>query len=144
MSFSLSPQSKQASLALLQKCNELSERYGLALTEGQMLALQSARREALESAGRLEFGEGVMGKLVYAFCDSPYITRQNYFETLLALQDDFYAFKSELDEQLSDDELIEGMLRVFHGKAQGSLEFLEGVSLGALYRAALGRDEIEE
>lgn len=127
-----------AAMQELDACNELSIHFGLALTGQQMLRLTEQRFQALKSTGRIEFGEGVLKKLVIAFCDSPYITQSNYEETLSELQDIFYYFKSESGDTLSDDELIEAMKSVFDGKAQGSLEYLAGTALENLCRIIRG------
>lgn len=69
---------RQAALAdRLQKSNEVSERYGLSLSESQTRSLVLAEAESLRAAGRLEFGEGILPRLIYAFCDSPYMRREN-------------------------------------------------------------------
>lgn len=127
----------------LEVCNNYSGRFGLVLSNKQMLRLTESRFMALKSTGRVEFGEGVLKKLVYAFCDSPYLTQENYEDTLSELQDIFYYFKNESMEALSDDELIEAMKSVFNGKAQGSLEYLAGTSLENLCRGIRG-GETEE
>ena len=127
----------------LEVCNDYSGRFGLALSGEQMLRLTESRFQALKSTGRIEFGEGVLKKLVYAFCDSPYLTQENYEDTLSELQDIFYYFKNESMEALSDDELIEAMKSVFDGKAQGSLSYLAGTSLENLCRGIRG-GEMEE
>jgi len=143
--FSLVPVQMQMAAAMqeLDACNELSGRFGLALKQEQMLRLTEQRFQALKSTGRIEFGEGVLKKLVSVFCDSPYITQQNYEETLGELQDIFYYFKNESGDTLSDDELIEAMKSVFDGKAQGSLEYLAGTALENLCRVIRG-GETEE
>jgi len=120
----------------LRDSNEFSIKYGLALTENQIQNLVIKRFEALRETGRIEFGEGILKKLIYAFCDSPYINHQNYEETLLELQDAFYYFKNETDDRLSDDELIEHMKDTFDGIAQGSIEYLTATSLEELRRNA--------
>jgi len=127
----------------LEACNGLSGRFGLVLSGEQLLRLTESRFLALKSTGRVEFGEGVLKKLVYAFCDSPYLTQQNYESTLTGLQDIFYYFKNESIEALSDDELIEAMKTAFDGKAQGSLEYLAGTALESLCRGIRG-GEVEE
>jgi len=143
--FSLIPIQMQIAAAMqdLDACNELSSRFGLALTGEQMLRLTEQRFQALKFTGRIEFGEGVLKKLVTVFCDSLYITQQNYEETLGELQDIFYYFKNESGDTLSDDELIEAMKSVFDGKAQGSLEYLSGASLENLCRIIRG-GEVDE
>ena len=128
-------------VAALRSTNDLSQRYGLTLTDAQISMLLVAREDALRSTGRVEFGEGILPLLVRAFCDSPYIMRDDYATTLLFLQDLFYMLKNELYDALSDDELIESMEHIFHGKAQGSLEYLENVTPEELFRALSGEPE---
>ena len=74
--------------------------------------------------------------MIEAFCDSPYIEQENYADTLAELQEAFYYFKTEAMDRFSDDELIEYMVKVFNGRAQGSAEYLSGTSLEALARSA--------
>ncbi len=136
--FSLQPleMQKLAAMQELRNCNELTARYGLALSEAQMQALVEGRFGALIDTGRVEFGEGVLKKLIYAFCDSPYVIQDNYEETILELQDSFYYYKNESMGLIADDELIGFMKIVFDGRAQGSLEYLTGTSLDELCRYA--------
>lgn len=137
-SFSIEP-SKAIMLAEareLSACNSFTEKYGLMLSEKQIANLVEKRFESLKANGRIEFGEGILKKLVYAFCDSPYIDQQNWEETLAELQNAFYYYKSEADDRLSDDELIEFMRKTYNGKAQGSLEYLTETSLEELCRNA--------
>lgn len=123
-------------VAALAACNAFTVKYGLMLSESQLLRLDEARREALRANGRVEFGGGVLKKLIYAFCDSPYVQQQSWEETLAELQETFYTFKNESDDRLSDDELIEFMKKTFDGVAQGSLEYLAGTALEELCRNA--------
>lgn len=120
----------------LKKCNELTARFGLYLSDEQIESVVERRFEALRENGRIEFGEGIMKKLICAFCDSPYIFQENYMDTLLELQDNFYYFKNESHDRISDDELIGFMKTVFDGRAQGSLDYLSGTSLEELCRYA--------
>ena len=108
----------------LAQCNKITERCGLSLSEQQMECIALRRIDALQATGRVEFGESVLRKLVYAFCDSPYIRQAEYADMLAGLLDVFYYFKSECMEQLTDDELIEGMRIIFDEAASGSLSFL--------------------
>ena len=118
----------------IKKCNELTIKFGVSLSDEVIERLINKRFEALKNTGRIEFGEGILKKLIEAFCDSPYIMQNNYEETLEELQDIFYFFKGEAMEQISDDELIEFMKRDFDGKCQGSIEYLSGTSLEELCR----------
>ena len=118
----------------IKKCNELTIKFGVSLSDEAIERLINRRFEALKNTGRIEFGEGILKKLIEAFCDSQYIMQNNYEETLEELQDIFYFFKGEAMEQISDDELIEFMKRDFDGKCQGSIQYLSGTSLEELCR----------
>ena len=115
--------------------NDESVKHGLVLTQEQALQLLQTKDEELRYHGRLEFGEGILGKLITAFCDSPYMNRQNYSQTLERLLEIFYYYKGETWEILSDDELIEYMKDFFNGSCEGSTELLESRELDSLARA---------
>lgn len=116
----------------LELCNRATAGYGLALTRRQMLALAERRVQALRDTDRVEFGEGVLKKLIFAFRDSPYLDQAHYEETLTELQDIFYFYKNESGERLSDDELIALMRGAYNGWCRGSLEALAGTELRRL------------
>lgn len=144
--FSLEPKKSQAlaEIRQLAACNTFTAKFGLMLSERQLTNLTERRFEALKDNGRVEFGGGIMKKLIYAFCDSPYVQQQTWEDTLLELQDAFYYYKNEADDNLSDDELIEYMKKTFDGIAQGSMEYLTETSLEELCRNARhGRMEEE-
>ena len=136
--FSLAPLQPEltGTVQELRDCAPLAERYGLHLTEPQMLELAQGRAEALKASGRVEFGGGILPKLVAAFCGSPFVQRDTWADTLAELQEAFYYFKSEARECFTDDELVDFMAKVFNGRAQGSVEYLTGTSLEALCRQA--------
>ena len=145
-SFSLSLYQAQlmAAAQQLSRLNEVSERYGLTLTDAEIQTLAKAHLETLQTTGRLELGESLLPRLAYAFCDSPYINRSEYLDTLLALQELFYTFKNECDDALTDEELIEALRKVFNRKAHGSLSYLENLTVSDLYRALNGSAEDRE
>lgn len=115
--------------------NQKTEKFGLILTEEDAKTLLECRRENLREQQRVEFGEGILPKLIYAFCDSPYIYQENYVETIMALQEIFYLYKNESMDELTDDELIEFMKNAFDGKCEGSLEYLEETVLEEFARS---------
>lgn len=111
------------------KCNNLTLKFGLILTEAQALALVETRSFALKGNGRIEFGGGVIDKIINEFCDSPYLSMHNYEETLHELLETFYYYKNETLDLISDDDLIKYMKNAFNGICQGSLELLSGREL---------------
>ncbi|MPM95937.1 hypothetical protein SDC9_143093 [bioreactor metagenome] len=88
----------------------------------------------MKENGRIEFGGGVIDKLIYEFCDSPFISSVNYEQTLHDLIDIFYYYKNETIDLISDDELIKYMKKAYDGVCQGSLELLSGRELNRLAR----------
>ena len=127
---------QSTSLTPVIECNEYTKKFGLSLSEEEAKLLLTERKDALKEQQRIEFGEGILKKLIFAFCDSPYLEQENYAATLAELQEAFYYFKTEAMDRFSDDELIEFMVTVFNGRAQGSAEYLSGTSLEALARYA--------
>lgn len=120
----------------LARCNQITQRFGLTLSETQMENLAVHRFEALEHTGRVEFEEGILGKLIVTFCDSPYIQQSDYEPTLITLQELFYSFKKDCMEQVTDDELLKAMRLIFDEAARGSLEYLADTDRDTLYIAA--------
>lgn len=128
-------------------CNDMTLRYGLTLSAQQIQNLVEKRFQALKDTGRIEFGQGVLVKIITEFCDSPYITQDNYEDAIIELQDSFYYFKNESIDLVSDDELISKMKYYFDGVCQGSLECLSGTSLEEICRGiryGSGPDELHE
>lgn len=115
--------------AALTGCNEKTARFGLILSPAEAAALLETRAEALRSSGRIEFGPGVMQKMILAFCDSPYLCQSNYTETLQELIEIFYYFKNECQDKISDDELIEWMKKYYDTSCEGSLDLLRNREL---------------
>lgn len=109
-------------LAAMEKSGAMAAVYGLTLKPGDMRMLAEKQVESLRATGRVEFGEGPYGRLIAAFCDSPYLSQATYAETLAALCELFYQFKSESADRWSDDELVEAMKSLFDGVCHGAVE----------------------
>lgn len=123
-------------------CNEATAKYGLRLTEQQARGLAERRSEALRATGRVEFGRGVVRELVMGFCDSPYLSQENYEETIADVQDVFYRRKedSEAGEAMADDDLVAALRYAFDHEAAGSTDMLADLPLATLRaHAARGR-----
>ena len=105
--------------------NEKTQAYGLVLTEDDAKFLVEQKQECLKEQQRIEFGETILSKLIFTFCDSAYISQSDYVETISRLQEIFYLYKNESMDILTDDELLSYMKEAFEGECQGSLEYLE-------------------
>ena len=133
---------RKRDIEAIAKQNDITTQYGLKLSENQIQNIIEHRFTMLKETNRVEFGEGIILKLIDAFYDSPYINQDNYEDTLNELQTVFYFFKNEALERLPDDDLIDAMKTVFNGKAQGSIEYLAGTAMENLCRSY--RDGIVE
>lgn len=116
-------------------CNEQSEKFGLALSEAQAKELLVCRKNSLMDSQRIEFGESIISKLIFAFCDSQFINLDSYFEILSDLQDIFYTYKNEAMDEMTDDELIEFMRKQFDEVCFGDIEYLKSTCLERYSRA---------
>ena len=116
-------------MAKLMECNEYTKKFGLTLTKEDALVLSEDRKDSLVRQQRIEFGQGILQKLIFTFCDSPYIYQENYVDTIGRLQDIFYLYKNESLDEATDDELLEFMKKAFDGVCQGSAEYLEDTIL---------------
>lgn len=121
-----SPGEMKALAGRILDCNRHTAKYGLTLDPGQALALAETRENALRRSGRIEFGAGITEKLIIAFCDSPYISKDDYEETLHELTMIFYDMKNETWDAVSDDELIRSMREAFDVYCHGSADILAG------------------
>lgn len=120
---------KRQKAEVIRKCNDYSISYGLQLSEPDINQIIENHKEALQKSGRIEFGGGVIQKIIIEFMDSPYLTQDNYVFTLMELQECFYYFKNESLEELTDDELIHLMKTYYDEICHGSTELLQNTML---------------
>ena len=109
----------------LRRTNDVTQEFGLILSEDDIRQLLVTRADSLRDAARVEFGEGIAAKLVLAFADSPYLSQANYAYTIAGLLVLFDTFKNELRDAYNDRELLTFMRNAFDGECAGSLEILE-------------------
>ena len=124
----------KVSIETVRACNEYTRKFGLTLSKEEALVLINDRKESLKEQQRVEFGESILPKLIFTFCDSPYIYQENYVESIGKLQEIFYLFKNESLDELTDDELLDYMKGAFENECQGSLEHLEDTALDRFAR----------
>jgi hypothetical protein len=106
------------------RCNEVTQRYGLTLTQTEATALAQMRSTALSRSGRVEFGCGTMQTLILAFCDSPYISRGDFADTMGELTRIFYDFKTDALDEVDDAETVALMRQIFD-QWRGALDMVE-------------------
>ena len=115
--------------------NQTTAKYGLTLTEQEAELIVTERRTALREQKRVEFGAGITPKIIYKFCDSDFISQSDYVETIIRLQEIFFLYKNEMQDEISDDELLHFMKQQFEEVCFGDLDYLEGTCLNIFSQA---------
>ena len=59
--------SEQSQMNIIRKTNEYSNQFGLSLTDDDIGELLVRRRESLSEQQRVEFGAGILDKIIFAF-----------------------------------------------------------------------------
>lgn len=146
--------SKQLQITQVLETNQFTEKYGLALSKEDAEILAEERVHTLQNEQRVEFGQGILPKIIYTFCDSPYIMQENYCESLIRLQEIFYLYKNEMQDEITDDELLEFMQEQFETVCYGDFDYLESTCLDIFsqavragysgYQASQGRGEFAQ
>lgn len=114
--------------------NEVSSKYGLVLSEEEARELSDTRNRALTENDRIEAGVGAVEKIIRTFCRSHYITDENYTYVLNEVTYLFYYIKTETDDKINDDELIDELFRRFELDCRGSVDTLEGREVERIIR----------
>lgn len=112
---------------ILDEVSEINKRtseYNLKLSEKDVQVIVEHKATALRNTGRVEFGAGVITKIISEFSDSPYIFQQDYVEKINELVEIFYYYKNETLDQIGDDALIGFMKNCFDNACQGNIELL--------------------
>lgn len=122
-------------LAKILETNEMTARYGLVLTQQDAELLAAERSRVLKRERRVEFGPGILPKVIEQFCDSDFIDQNNYVDTIIRLQEIFYLFKNEMQDEITDDELLHIMKEQFEQLCFGDLDYLEGTCLANFAQA---------
>ena len=113
--------------------NGETAQYGLTLTREEIRCVTETRQTALADTGRIDFSGELPAMLARAFCDSPYIAREEWASVLGELVLLFYEAKSSFDTAglrgknayaMADHTLIARMRRWFDYPAKGSLDCL--------------------
>lgn len=120
---------RQTQLTKVIETNQTTKQYGLSLTEEEAKLIVTERVNTLKVQKRVEFGEGITPKIIFEFCDSDFIDQNNYVDTLLRLQEIFYLYKNEMQDEISDEELLHFMKEQFEEVCFGDLGYLEGTCL---------------
>ncbi len=126
---------QQAQVGELLETNQFTQQYGLALTKRDVRLIAEARQDALKEARRVEVGDSITPKIIFEFCDSDYLSQDNYRDTIIRLQEIFFLYKNEMQDEITDDELLHFMKEQFETVCFGDLDYLEGTCLANFAQA---------
>ncbi|MEY8392886.1 hypothetical protein D3Z36_11065 [Lachnospiraceae bacterium] len=127
--------SKQTQIAQVLETNQYTKKFDLVLSKEDAKILAESRLDVLKKEQRIEFGQGILPAIIYAFCDSAYIMQDNYRDALMRLQEIFYLYKNEMLDEITDDELLEFMREQFENVCYGDFDYLEGTCLDIFAQA---------
>ena len=141
-------------LKQVQETNQYTMQFGLSLSNEDSEILLAEKNNILKVERRVEFGQSILPQIIYVFCDSAYISQTNYTETLIRLQEIFYMYKNEMQDEITDEELLNFMKEQFETVCYGDLDYLEGNCLDIFaqairagyrgYQQTQGRGEFEK
>lgn len=126
---------KQNILKKMIETNQTTQRFGLMLKQQDAELILKERDNTLREQKRVEFGTTIITKIIYEFCDSDFITSDNYVETIIRLQEIFYLYKNEMHDEITDDELLHFMKEQFEVICFGDLDYLEETCLNNFAQA---------
>ena len=126
---------QQNQLAKVLETNQITAKFGLSLTAHDAELILEERKNVLKEQKRVEFGQGIVPKIIFEFCDSDYIDQNNYVDTIVRLQEIFYLYKNEMQDEITDDELLHLMKEQFEKICFGDLDYLEGTCLSNFAQA---------
>lgn len=126
---------EQTQIQKVMESNQYTKQYGLTLTEQDAKVLAQERKNILMEHKRVEFGESILPRIIYEFCDSAYISQSNYVESLIRLQEIFFLYKNEMLDEISDEELLNFMKEQFETVCFGDFDYLEGTCLDLFAQA---------
>jgi len=114
--------------------NEVSREYGLVLSAEDARDLSEIRERSLRENERLEIGLGAMEGVIRRFSQSAFVNQENYAYIIGEITDLFYYIKTETDDKISDNELLDEMYLRFEQRCRGSMDLLIGREAEVLIR----------
>ncbi len=116
----VSAQNQFVSNELLALNDNLSE-HGITLSKADCNGIAEFRAEALAENERIEVGLGATKRIIEEFSDSGYVNQQNFREVVEALLECFYTIKTETDDKVSDDEVMDFLKYLFETESGGDI-----------------------
>ncbi len=101
--------------------NDSIRENGIVLSSADCKSIAQFRSEALAENERVEVGVGAVGRIIEEFSDSGYVNQQNFRAVVEGLLECFYTIKTETNDLVSDDEVMEFLKYLFETEAGGDI-----------------------
>ena len=111
-----------------------AQKHGLVLTETMAKEIVASREQTLKDNDRVDFSSDTVTRLVKAFSESYYITQETFSETICEIIELFYFLKNEINDVISDDDMIREMLIVFNETCFGVMEIMQSKGVEKIVR----------
>ena len=112
--------------------------HGIVLTEKDCIDIAECRYESLRENERIEVGLGATERIIEEFSESGYVSQNNFRETVEGLLECFYMIKSETDDRVSDDDVLEFLKYLFEYEAGGDVsKIYDSVALDEFIRGKI-------
>jgi hypothetical protein len=121
--FAMEAQNRYVAKELMQLNSSISE-HGITLSMQDCQEIAEFRNESLKENERIEVGIGAVQKIIESFCDSGSVNQDNFRQTVEGLLECFYTIKTETDDKVSDDEVLEFIKYLFEVEAGGDVSKL--------------------
>ncbi|MBL1225186.1 DUF6323 family protein [Enterococcus sp. BWR-S5] len=106
--------------------NQLIQRQELHLSQQQFQELTLKKAEALEANHLIDLSAESQSYIAVKLAQSTLITKENYLQYLVDLQESFYFLRASLLFSYSDEDLLEKLLSVFE-EYEGAISPMQGV-----------------
>ena len=114
--------------------NAKANNYGLVISEAVAIEIAMYRSQALTEHERFETNSNAISRLTSAFLETRYINQEDFAHTIGEIINLFYLIKNETENNISDDDLISELLKVFTETCFGSLEIMQSKGLEKILR----------
>ncbi len=104
--------------------NDTIRENGIVLSSADCKGIAQFRSEALAENERVEVGVGAVKRIIEEFSDSGYVNQQNFRAVVEGLLECFYTIKTETNDLVSDDEVMEFLKYLFETDAGGDINKL--------------------
>lgn len=122
--FKPSALAQKEKLDSLMAIGEVTQQYNITMTPEKAKYILDSSNSALKDMARIEFGESAAEKITRKFCSSPYASNYNFEKVVGEVLEIFFYAKNEIENYMSDDELIDYIYEEFNKVYHGSLKAL--------------------